>query len=385
MRLRYFITLLVFLFVSCNLKNSDKKQGTNPAETDTISSENGESIGQTSGSSDKVGTNGFWEKLVMHEIRNSDGVVAATIPFPSSWKLMAANSNGGPSITGPNGINITDFPLQSFMYNYNRNLQEAYSRGGQQMREMPGVEQLIQQDIIPWAQNKGMQYVKYYEIPEISKMDFWYSEQLFKAMPSRPDVAAFGTEWKTSEGNPYFLLLHINVSTSQAMQNWYYTASGLEADPAHFEAAKKQYIFSLANMRYNLQPIMTYNQQEAQRVGQSWAQHNQRMAQNQANFEASQRAFVNKSSAINDAIMSGWRDRNAASDKQQEQTIDNIYERSNVQDPGTGQKYKVAAGSNQYWMNSNGEYIGTQQSTYDPNLDNNMNEQRWRELKEIKP
>ena len=216
-------------------------------------------------------------------------------------------------------------------------------------------------------------------------MDRWYSEQLYKAMPSRADVAAFGIEWKTSEGNPYFLLLHINVSTSQTIQSWYYSASSLEADPTHFEAAKKQYIFSLANMHYNLQPIMTYNQQEAQRVGQSWVQHNQRMAQNQASFEASQRAFVNKSGAINDAIMSGWRERNAASDKQQEQTIDNIYERSNVQDPSTGQQYKVGAGSNQYWMNSNGEYIGTQLSTYDPNLDNNMNEQRWRELKEIKP
>ncbi|MBK6838291.1 MAG: hypothetical protein IPG90_08435 [Bacteroidetes bacterium] len=73
-----------------------------------------------------------------------------------------------------------------------------------------------------------------------------------------------------------------------------------------------------------------------------------------ANFEAQQRAFVNKSNAINDAIMNGWRANNAASDKQQEQRVDGIYERTNVVDPSNGQRYKVAAGANQYWMNSNG-------------------------------
>lgn len=108
------------------------------------------------------------------------------------------------------------------------------------------------------------------------------------------------------------------------------------------------------------------------------------MAQNQANFEASQRAHVNRTNAINDAIMSGWQQRNAASDKQQEQFLDVINERTNVVDASTGQKYKVSSGSNQYWMNSNGEYIGTQHHDYNPNLDDNMNNQKWQELQEVK-
>ncbi|HMI77883.1 MAG TPA: hypothetical protein VK484_03775, partial [Ferruginibacter sp.] len=325
--------------------------------------------------------NGFWEKLIMVELKDQNGMIAAIMPFPSSWQM--GQLGNGPSITGPNGITITDFPSRMFMDNYNAALQQAYAQGGQQMRGMPGVEQLIQQDLVPWAQGQGIQFVNFYEIPEISGMDKWYSDQLYKALPSRSDVAAFGIDWKKDDGTPYFMILHLNVSTSDAMQNWYYRTSGLEANPDYFETAKKQYIFALANTRYNLEPIMTYNQQEAQRVGKSWAAHNQRMAQNQANFEASQRAFINKSNAINDAIMSGWRERNASGDKQQEQTIDGIYERTNVQD-ATGKQYKVAAGANQYWMNSNGEYISTKLNDYDPNLDKNMNEQRWQQLKEIK-
>ena len=388
MRLTYLLTLITFIAASCNQDAANNKGET----IQTVSKkEQKDAGGDVNNSSDSPGreriptaSDGFWEKMRMNEMRDQNGMVAATIPFPASWKIIQGDGKGKPSITGPNGIKVTDFPLQSFMNNYNQSLQQTYIQSGQQMRAMPGVEQLIQQDFVPWAANQGLAFVRYYEIPEISLIDRWYSEQLYKALPSRAEIAVIGTEWKSNEGKPYFLLVHLNVSTSEAMQNWYYIASGLEAEPAYFDAAKKQYIFGLANTRYNLEPIMAYNQQEAQSAGRSWAAHNQRMAQNRANFEASQRAFVNKSNAINDAMMSGWRERNATSDRQQERIIDGIHERSNVQDPSTGEKYKVDAGSNQYWMNSNGEYIGTKLNDYDPNLDVNMNGQKWKELKEIK-
>jgi len=53
-------------------------------------------------------------------------------------------------------------------------------------------------------------------------------------------------------------------------------------------------------------------------------------------------------------------------------------------DPGTGQTYKVQEGANQYWMNNDGQYIGTNLQGYNPNLDDNMNEMKWRALQEVK-
>jgi hypothetical protein len=64
--------------------------------------------------------------------------------------------------------------------------------------------------------------------------------------------------------------------------------------------------------------------------------------------------------------------------------IDGIYEQTNVQNPETGQSYKVTAGANQYWMNNNGEYISTKLNDYNPNLDDNMNEVKWQQLKEVR-
>ncbi len=109
--------------------------------------------------------------------------------------------------------------------------------------------------------------------------------------------------------------MHVIVSETAELQNWYYFSTGLQANKTAFEGARKQLIFSLANTHYPLEPIMEYNQREAEKAGKSWAAFNQRLAQNQANFEASQRAHVNRTNAINDAIMSGWRERNTAGEK----------------------------------------------------------------------
>ena len=325
-----------------------------------------------------------WQRLVIHEFKDGKGTVFSQMPFPQSWQLNTNRGKGEPTFTGPNGLRVVDYANKSFMYTFDQHMQQMYYQSGQQLRAMPGIEQVIQQDLVPTCAAQGLQFVSYKEIPEVTQTDKWYRDQLYNAVPSRSEYAAIGTEWKSADGEPYFLLMHFSISTTAEMQNWGYWCTGLEADKTYFELAKKQLLFGLANAYYPLEPIMAFNQREAEKAGQSWAAHNQRMAQNQANFEASQRAHVNRTNAINDAIMSGWQQRNAASDKQQEQFLDVINERTNVVDASTGQKYKVSSGSNQYWMNSNGEYIGTQHHDYNPNLDDNLNNQKWQELQEVK-
>jgi hypothetical protein len=377
----YFIILSFSLMLNACNSNSNTERavgeeaGANFEEEASTSFNNGEKAQAASGD---------WQRLEMKQFKDAKGNVFCEIPLPQSWKLVSNAGRGQPSITGPNGIKLTDFSPQSFMYTSDPNMQQIYYQSGQQLRAMPEVQQVIEQDLMPWANGQGLQYVKAYEIPEVAKVDKWYSDQLFKAVPSQSFNTAIGTEWKAADGSPFFLLMHLSGSNTAELQMWSYWCTSLQAEPKHFDLAKKQFLFALANAHYPLEPIMEYNRMEAEKAGKSWAAHNQRMAQNQANFEASQRAHVNKTNAINDAIMSGWRERNAASDKAHGQFIDAITERTNVVDPNTGQRYKVSSGYNQYWMNNDGEYISTQQHDYNPNLDENMNNQKWQQLKEVK-
>lgn len=372
------IVATVLNVVACNSKQSGSTRGKDNDSNAVADIENEQ---QANGEKQNKAN---WEKLVVHQFRDGSGNVISEMPLPAAWKQNTNHGKGEPTFTGANGLKVTDYSGQNYMYVTDQRLQQSYYQSGQQMRAMPGIEQLIQQDIVPQCAANGLEFVRYYDIPEVTKMDKWYNDQMYKAVPTNTEIAAIGTDWKTTNGDPYFLLIHLTISTTAQMQLWNYWCTGLEADKTFFPMAKKQLLFGLANTYYPLEPIMAYNQREAEKAGQSWAAHNQRMAQNQARFEASQRAFVNRSNAINDAIMSGWRERNAASDKQQEQFIDVINERTNVVDPTTGQQYKVSSGSNQYWMNSNGEYIGTDHVDYNPNLDENMNNEKWQELNQVK-
>ena len=388
MYLKSLAIVLAIITAGCNTKGNTAQQqnadGFASGQTEMTEQQNGEAPAQVGQEEAGNSNNGNWERLEPYPFKDNQGQVIAVSPLPTNWKVMPAAGQGAPVFTGPNGLKVINYPIQSFMYVTDQRLQQSYYQSGQQMRAMPGIEQVIQQDIVPWANNRGLQFVKYYEVPEVSKIDKWYSDQLYKAVPGTSEMVAIGTDWKDANGNPFFLLLHINVSATAQMQNWYYSATSVEAEPQYLERAKKQYIFSLANTHYPLEPIMAYNQREAQKAGQSWAAFNQRMAQNQANFEASQRAHVNKTNAINDAIMNNWRASNAASDRMQEQRIDVINERTNVIDPTTGQKYKVDAGYNHYWMNSEGRYISTNQFSYNPNQDESINNQKWQEVNEVR-
>ena len=383
MNIKYFVIGFAFIIAGCG-NNDNKKEGSTVVETNERESGDRDYKDENPSVVNQAKTGGNWEKLVMTPFHDSKGTVTAVMPLPGSWKIPENRQQGQPLITGPHGIKVTDYPGKNFMYFDDPRMQQVYYQSGQPLRAMPGIEKLIEQDLVPVCAREGLQFVRYYEIPEISKTDKWYNDQLYKAVPAQMEIAAFGTEWLTSDNSPYFLLMHLVVGNGGGQQTWYYWCTGLEAEKAYFETAKKQLVFGLVNTHYPLEPIMEYNRSEAEKAGRSWAAHNQRMAQNQANFEASQRAFVNKSNGINDAIMNGWRERNAASDKSHEQFIDVIREQTNVSNPETGQRYKVASGANQYWMNSNGEYISSDKHDYNPNLDEFMNNEKWQELKEVK-
>lgn len=45
-----------------------------------------------------------------------------------------------------------------------------------------------------------------------------------------------------------------------------------------------------------------------------------------------------------------------------------------------GNSYQVDAGADQYWMNSNNEYIMSNDAFYNPNADNSVNNYDWQEV-----
>jgi hypothetical protein len=119
---------------------------------------------------------------------------------------------------------------------------------------------------------------------------------------------------------------------------------------------------------------------ERKGIQQRDAAFQNRMRDNQRNFEARQRAITGTNEAINRMSMEGYRNRNAMIYRGQDATINAIHEENTVQNPFDGTSYQVESGAEQYWMNANGEYIPSNDVLYDPNTDPDINQSEWQRV-----
>ncbi len=311
-------------------------------------------------------------------IDSRNGIVMSRIPLPSSWQKQ----NGGDYLyTGPNGIKIHGERGGSFIFSKDPQMNQMYQQSGMQVQLPKSIEQVINEGFMEYANKINRKLVRKYPMPQIAAWDKQFDDQLYKSMPSQKTFTVMGLEWRDPDGTSFLTILHHFVSYDQYGGYWGITYSVLEASEGAFEPAKAHYINGLLNQQINPQWLQAVNQKDMQVAQQSNAAHQERMA-NIKSFGDQNTARFNDRMAAMDQNMASWRANQAASDRNQEQFVDYIYGNTNVSDPNTGQTYKVEAGANQYWMNNQGEYIKSDNSLYNPNLDQNINNQTWTEYEE---
>lgn len=300
-------------------------------------------------------------ELTMQPIPSTQqpGMIFAHMPLPSNWKI----ENG--IIIGPNGIKAGDLKGGMFL---------------EQQRRLTSAKQVAQEDIFPKIQQVGGRVTNTFMIPEIANYDRNLGQQYWKVSQTQDTHEAMGIEADGADGTKGLAIIHFTYSRSQLGNMAFYYVSQLTTKAEDYEQAKKAYIYALANVKVNPQAIAAHNQREQQKSQSSWNAHNQRMANNNATFQARQKAHVDSYNAISDMSMDTYWNNSAASDRMQGQIVDGIWEQQNMYNPQTGQQYKVQSGYNQYYMNGNNQYMGTNDYNYNPNVDPNFNNSQWQQL-----
>ncbi|MCW8932868.1 MAG: hypothetical protein OQL19_21835 [Gammaproteobacteria bacterium] len=325
--------------------------------------------------------NSLAEKLVMLPVMDTTrNMVMFRMPFPENWKMHTPKTIEDPQITAPGGIKVFYRMGGNFSYNNDPYMQQLYQQTGQTMRAPISAEQIIEQDLKPQVKELGLKYIKQYPLPEIAQRSKTYSSKLYKSLPTQDYFDAVGSEWKDDEGNTILVIIDQSVYSGQGSTFWSYQYKILQAPSERFKAAKKAFIYGIVNTQDNEQQIQAYNASERQKSNQSWTQHNTRMRQNQKNFDRQQKIHRDTSNAVNNSIMSTYRNQNAASDRGQQQILNSINEENTMTNPYNGQQYQVESGADQYWMNNDNEYIQSNDAFYDPNMDPYQNNQEWQEL-----
>lgn len=363
--MKKFVLLLVLAAFSCQSTKSEK-----------IDPVTGEVIAEDSAQNDAAKEDENSE-LIAHPMKDNKGQVMILMTLPANWRLHS--EPGKAAMTGPAGIFVYNLPFKNYMYSTDRMTTQVYQQNGGKLRTPLSAEQVIRQDFLPIAQKDGAKLISITSAPQIAKADSAIQNMMYHIGTPNVRYDAAVADFEDKDGNPFSIVVHVNHNSVGNMTMWNYSGQGLDAPKAKYASAKETLLNGLASLQYNPRYFDQYNQNEMNRESQSWAAHNQRMAANQQNFDAQQAAYRQKTEAINSSIMASYEARNASSDRQHNRFLNYIKGQETVTN-SDGKRYQVESGSDHYWMNQDGQYIGTNDPNYDPNRNQGTVNQTWNEV-----
>lgn len=300
-------------------------------------------------------------KIIFHDVKDTQrNMTLCYMPLPSDWKQKDQANKDGAYIFGPNNIHVYLPKSSAFRYSQLPGYNQMMVETGQQVKPLKSPERLVKEELEPLFAKDGVKLVKQYHVPELQKYDKNYDQFIFKSIPIRKEFKVLATEWEDNEGNKFLFIIRHNAAYTQEACNWGYIVNMMDAPKTHFENAKNDYLYCLANIKYNPNWLQACYMKDAQIAARNGKLHQQRMA----GLRAEGQAIIDKGNAYSAMV-----------DRNHKRFMDAHLERQTVSTTNTN--YQVDAGSNVYWINANGEYIPTNDFNFDPNLDPNLNNQTW--------
>lgn len=308
------------------------------------------------------------DKIIMHPVMNpKTGQPSMYIPFPSSWKFIKGAPLGQPAIKGPNGLTFTIYPPQSYMYTNSPMANQSYQSSGVQVMAPAGVENVVNNVILPQGKQMGMTLINQYPLPEIAAKDREYSSRLSGNNSQQDVFQVAGSEWKDGEGNKVLVVLHYFELRTNSSINWGYNAELMKVQPSNFEQAKKQYTYAMANRVFNQDDVLTFQRNLSAQI-HAQEVHAGKMREIIAGGSADRLA---KNAATNDYIQNvnrqGYENGAHNNDVLAEETNNALTDVNVVVSPFDGKEYEVESGNKTYWINDEGKYIKSDDPLYDPN------------------
>ncbi|RXJ52669.1 hypothetical protein [Gelidibacter gilvus] len=323
------------------------------------------------------------------------GLVVFEKEYPAVWDILSRPNynldSDFPSflylMQNKKGMKAFNTPIHQFVAFQNpQYAQMMRSYGLTNERPLISPTDFIESEIRPMMERQGFKFLSHREFPEITA----YIEQQKKRLGiQNMDFIAYSTEWVNGDNIKALvtfnqLILHYDpaLTGGEDMKIWNYQMGYFFAPASNYEADMKiainadfKKIDSPNWQKYQMQ-VNNFRQQ------QQTLEHENRMRNQQIQFDQHQK-MMNDRYAANDAnharFMDNLRGTNTASgyssNSSHSNFIDMIREEQNVS--LNGKTFKVNAGADNYWMNSDGKYIATNSQFYDPNRDPVYDRQQW--------
>ena len=306
------------------------------------------------------------KKIEFKAIHDSQlNMSACFMPIPSDWEI---NNNitkkNNALITGPNGLKILPDMTFNFVYSSDPYINQSMQQNGYIIAPLKSIEEVIKQDFETHANAQGVTLLKTYRVQELIDFDNYFDQFLFKSVPQHNKVYdVMVSEWTDNKGKSSLIVFHYNKNTNQYQQvSWNYYIQTMETNTSDFEKAKKEYLYALSNIKYNPQWLRANYIKQAEISKKLGEIHQSNMAEIKA---------------FGDAMIKKGNEYSKMVDRNHEKFMDTQLERTNVS-TDSGDTFKVDAGSKYYWVNSNGQYISSDNPYYNPNDDPTYKNTNWK-------
>ncbi len=334
----------------------------------------------------------FTNSLKKHNyIDARSGLVVHSKEFPAAWRVVTKatykNDNAIPAfayqIQGPGGLKAFNSMHEIYTYYDNPDYNQTMRAYGAKVKPVPNITVLMEREFFPKMKSLGFSYQG---ISPASDLEALFRQKIRKQGLTNLQLNILSTKWANGKGQQALVNLalmqnHAEIPYMGRSTSWTYGVDFLIADSAElgtaYEAMKKTILSEVQNPEW----LQYKNNLMLQRQQQSTMDHQRRMAANQTQFQSHQqymKGVYANSDANHNAYMQRLRGTDG-SDAGHQNYINSIRDEETLYD-ANGQSYAVDAYAKQYWTDSDGNYIKTDDLFYNPNGDINLNHKDWKSL-----
>jgi hypothetical protein len=330
------------------------------------------------------------QDVTFHDVMDpASGMVMQRVPLPKGWRIDK-DPNNEVEMAGPDNIIVYKVKPETYVYSNDPFTLDSARMMGKEIHPVISLKEYLNRYLVPEYTSQGHRFIKSYPIPEIADKFETITKLVPKINVQRRTIHVLGTEWEVKDGRRAFVLLAQFVSQFRGLDHWVVNSSELVAPRERFEYARDAIIYASANIEMNPKFVIYSNnkllaelRRNNEAMQQSQRAHLQRMNAIAARGRAS--ASIAKTySDIADINHAGYLKRNDMVNAGHSKTIDSIGDRSVITNSATNEQYRVNSGSSFYWVNNNGEYIGTDNSLFDPRTQQGLNSQDWKKFEVAK-
>ncbi len=327
-----------------------------------------------------------------HHFRDAHtGMIVKSQKFPADWQVVSRASYNydkaipafSYQIQGSGGLKAFNSLHEAYTFNEfpeNNQMMAAY---GIKIKRVPAINELMQQEFAPKIKSLGFSYLGQEQATDMEQI---LNEKIRTQGLNNVEFKILSTKWANGQGqqalvNLVLMQIHNSMPGMGRSIIWTYGVDYLIAGPEQLQTAYEAMKIALRSEVENPQWLQYKNNLTIQRQRESNQAHQQRMKTQQDQFQSHQqymKGVYADSDARHNQYMNNLRGTNG-SDAGHQNYINMIRDEETVYD-ANGQSYQVDGYAKQYWTDSDGNYIKSDDLFYNPNGDINLNNKEWNSM-----